>query len=171
MHIRQQTGVTMIELMIVIVIAAILAGLAAPSFNRFINDTRQSSTMSQLTSDLNRARGEAIKRNRRVLVCARASDTACGNDWDNGWLVCHDSDTDDDCDAGTADIPNPIVVHPPLNEHLTLSGGGADFVRFNPNGTQGGAGAATVSFTLSGDWGGAQDSTTNIAVTGNISKP
>jgi type IV fimbrial biogenesis protein FimT len=70
---QQQTGLTMVELMIVVTITAILAGLAAPAFIELINNTRMTSTMSQLTSDLNRARSEAIKRNRRMLVCVRGT--------------------------------------------------------------------------------------------------
>jgi len=168
MRIRQQTGVTMIELLIVLVIAGILAGLAAPSFSRFINDTRQTSAMTQLTGDLNRARSEAIKRNQRMLVCARDDNTSCGTDWNNGWLVCYDADNDDDCDVGDSTNPNPIGIHQALNANLTLTGS-ADFIRFNPNGTQGAGGAATL--TLAGNWDGAQDKIASIAATGNISRP
>src|SRR3989338_3593085 len=83
---RQQAGVTMIELMIVIAIAAILASIAAPSFSDFINNTRLTSTMSQLTSDLNRARSEAINLTSWLLVCVRSINPACGagTDWANG---------------------------------------------------------------------------------------
>lgn len=164
---QRQTGVTMMELMIVVAIAAILATIAAPSFSDFINRTRQTSTMTQLTSDLNRARSEAIKRNRRVLVCVRSTDTACGTgtNWQNGWLVCYDENQDGACDTGTSENPNPIVVHPALNTHLTLTGAS---LYFNPSGTQGAGGA--TSLTLAGDWTGAVNNVATIAATGNISK-
>lgn len=171
MQSKRQAGVTMIELMIVIVIASILAAVAAPSFSRFINDTRQTSTMSQLTGDLNRARSEAIKRNARVLVCVRnAAGADCGSstDWRNGWLVCSDANEDGSCDATTAANPNPIVVHQALNAHLTLTGSAAS-ITFNPNGTQGAGGAATL--TLGGDWSGVQAKVASIAATGYISRP
>lgn len=159
----------MIELMIVLTIAAILAMVAAPSFADFINNTRQSSTMSQLTSDLNRARNEAIKRNSWVMVCARNSagtDCGTGTNWQNGWLVCYDKDTDNSCDTDDlANNPNPLVIRQAFNANLTLIGSAA-FVRFNPNGTQGTGGAATL--TLSGSWAGAQSKVANIAATGNI---
>lgn len=168
---RQQAGVTMIELMIVIAIAAILASIAAPSFSDFINSTRLTSTMSQLTSDLNRARSEAIKRNSWVLVCVRGSNTACGagTDWANGWLVCQDSSDDgtNNCDAGTAANPNPITVHQAINANFILTGS-AGSIRFNPSGTQGAGGAATL--TLAGNWAGAVNNVATIAATGSISK-
>ena len=165
---QRQTGVTMIELMIVVAIAASMAAIAAPSFSDFINNTRLTSTMTQLTGDLNRARSEAIKRNSWVLVCARSTNTACGANWANGWLVCQDSEPNGACDAGTAANPNPITVHQPLNANLTLAGSAAS-VRFNPSGTQGTVGAATL--TLNGTWVGAQAKVASIAATGNISRP
>lgn len=167
---QRQTGVTMIELLIALSIAAILAALAAPSFTSFINNTRQTSAMSQLISDLNRARSEAIKRNQRVLICIRnnaGTDCGTGNDWHNGWLVCHDTDQDNACDPTTTTDPNPIVVRQALHSTLTLSG--SALVRFNANGTQGSAGTATL--TLNGTWAGAPNKIINIAATGNISKP
>jgi type IV fimbrial biogenesis protein FimT len=169
---KTQTGLTMVELMIVVTIAAILASIAVPSFSDLINNTRMSSTMSQLTSDLNRARSEAIKRNRRVLVCVRSTNTACNiiTDWQNGWLVCYDEDQDGACDATSATNPNPIVVHQALNASLTLTGSSA-LIRFNPNGTQGLVGAAVVeTLTLAFNPPSATNSIATIALTGNISK-
>ncbi|MDD2914476.1 MAG: GspH/FimT family pseudopilin [Gallionella sp.] len=166
---QRQTGLTMIELMIVVTIAAILAGIAAPSFSDLINNTRQASAMSQLTNDLNRARSEAIKRNRRVLICVRGTDTACGTgtNWQNGWLVCYDEDQNGTCDATSTTNPNPIVVHRAINSRLTLTGSAAT-IYFNPSGTQGAGGAATL--TLAGNWGGAVTNVATIAATGNTSR-
>lgn len=160
---RKQAGVTMIELLIALTIAAILAAMAAPSFNDFITNTRLTSTMSQLTSDLNRARSEAIKRNQRVLVCIRngtGTDCGTGANWQNGWLVCYDTDQNNACDPTSTSNPNPIVVHPAIHTNFTLTGSAA-FIRFNPNGT-GGPGSLTLV-------SGTKSRTANIVVTGNIS--
>ncbi|MBI4937837.1 MAG: GspH/FimT family pseudopilin [Nitrosomonadales bacterium] len=167
---RRNAGFTTIELLVVLVIAAILAAIAGPSFMDFINNTRMTSAMSQLTGDLNLARSEAIKRNMRVLVCVRnaaGADCGTGTDWRNGWLVCYDGDQDGSCDAATADAPNPLVVRQALNASMALTAN-ANLIRFNPSGTQGAGGAATL--TLAGTWAGAQLSIASIAATGNISR-
>jgi type IV fimbrial biogenesis protein FimT len=164
---QKQTGVTLIELIIVLVIAGILATMAAPSFSDLINKTRQNSAMSQLSGDLNRARGEAIKRNQRVLLCIRSTDTVCDNsitNWANGWLVCYDENQDGVCDTATATNANPIVVRSALSSTLVLIG--TSPVRFNPSGTAGGA----STLTLGGTWSGAVSSVASIAATGNVTK-
>jgi len=169
-NLGHQAGFTLAELMVVVAIAGILAALAGPSFSGLINTTRQNSALTLITGDLNRARGEAIKRNQRVLVCVRDTDAACGNglDWRNGWLVCYDEDQNGACDATTAANPNPITVRAPINTNLTLVGNAAT-IRFNPSGTQG-AGGAVATLTLGGTWSGATAITANIAATGNITK-
>jgi type IV fimbrial biogenesis protein FimT len=168
---KQQTGLTMIEILVVLAIAAILAAVATPSLSTMIQRMRQSSTMSQLATDVNRARVEAIKRNIRVLVCMRSTDSLCGasTSWNNGWLVCSDADGDGQCDANSAINPNPIVVRKAINTNLNLLGS-ASFIRFNPNGTQGAAGAGQVNLTLGGNWTGSASSVANISPTGNLSK-
>jgi type IV fimbrial biogenesis protein FimT len=167
-QVSNQTGFTLIELMVVVSIMTILALMAMPSFGDFINRTKQSAVVSQLGVDLNRARSEAIKRNSRMLVCLRNNDTTCataGTDWNNGWLVCADADADNACDAGTADLPNPLVVHQAVDAGLSVVG--TDTVlRFNPNGTS----SAVATLTVGASWAGAIPKIINIAVTGNVSR-
>ena len=177
-----QAGVTMVELLIVVSIAGVMAAIAAPSFRDFIYSTRLTSTMSQLTSDLTRARSEAIKRNARVLFCKR-SGTGCVNGTHyetSGWVVCYDQDMNDVCDTSTTDNPNPIVVHDaPTSMTLRLSRSDASTVpiHFNADGRQGAGIPVTLTLTLVNPDGTAlsgssyaTSSVATISVTGNISK-
>ncbi|OGB84465.1 MAG: hypothetical protein A2535_05570 [Burkholderiales bacterium RIFOXYD2_FULL_59_8] len=158
--------------MVVVSIGAILAAIAVPSLRDTLNDFRQKSAHSLLVSDLTQARGEAIKRNVRLLVCVRnAAGDACvsGTNWQAGWLVCLDADADGACDTATAALPNPIIVRPALDAVLTLTGP-ATPLRFNANSSQGATGSTAVTFTLAGTWSGAVSRVITVAPTGNISK-
>lgn len=155
-------GFTMVELLIVLVVMGILSAIALPAFTDFTNSARRSSAISLLVGDLNQARAEAIKRNRRALVCVRnTAGTACGTgtNWQNGWLVCADEDSDNDC--ATADI---IKTQPALDSRLTLTGTAA-VIRFNASGS-----AVTGTLTLNGTWTGATQRVITIAATGRISQ-
>jgi len=166
-----QTGVTLMEMLVVVAIAAILATIAGPSFGDFVNNTRLSTTMTQLASDLNRARVEAIKRNSWMLVCvsnAAGTDCGTGTNWQNGWVVCRDSEPDGSCDASTTDDPNPITVQQAVNTRFTLTGSAAA-IRFNPNGTQGTGGVATLTLCCKSH-ATPTTSVASIAATGHISR-
>ncbi len=170
-------GFTLIELLIVIAIGAILATIAAPSLRDTLNNMQQSSALGLVISDLNQARGEAIKRNLRVLMCVRnaaGTDCSAGTDWRVGWLVCGESAVANQCALSTADNPNPVIVRPALATNLTFGATDAvpaaiAVIRFNPNSSQGaGGGAATL--TLAGTWSGATARTVVVQGSGNISK-
>ena len=79
---QDQLGFTAIELMVVIAIVAILATLAAPSFNPLIERWRVRSASEDLTSTLYFARSEAIKRGGGVTIDATGG-------WNLGWKVTH----------------------------------------------------------------------------------
>lgn len=80
-YLRPQDGFTLVELMITILVAAILATAAFPSFKELITNQRIKSTSFDLMSTLNLARSEAIKRNAQVTIAP------ANNDWTQGWTV------------------------------------------------------------------------------------
>jgi len=181
---RRDAGVTMIELLIVVLIGAVLAVIAAPSLQSVLRSTRQNSAMGELLSDLNFARGEAIKRNSRVLLCARDSaGTNCETsspDWTRGWVVCIEGAAAQQCAASTEARPNPILVHPPLDASLSLSATNPSsasvfVIRFSADSSQTtetveGTRDGAIAIQMLGNWDGAVARTLQVAASGNVSR-
>jgi type IV fimbrial biogenesis protein FimT len=78
MHAR---GFTLIELMVVLSIAAIVLAIGVPNLSFLIGSMNARSASFDLIADLALARSEAIKRNQPVTV------TAVGGSWASGWRV------------------------------------------------------------------------------------
>jgi type IV fimbrial biogenesis protein FimT len=78
----RQGGFTAIELMVTVAVVAILAALAAPSFQQLIATQRIKSVASALTESLWVARSEALKRNDNVAFnFTNAGDNSVVGDW------------------------------------------------------------------------------------------
>lgn len=163
---NHHAGFTLPELLVTLAVAAILFGMAAPSFADFIRQHRMSTTTSRLVGDLGLARSEAIKRNAGMLVCPRnASGTACatGTNWSGGWLVCIDVDADGSCDTSTSSAPNPVKLSSPVDASLLLAGPSGG-MRFRPDGSL----AATATLSLTGTWSGSPTGTVQVATSGTL---
>lgn len=100
-------GFTLLELMLVITIAAILSGIGVPSFSRFIAEQRTIAAASDIQMALWRVRSEAIRL--RADIALVPSDAQAG--WESGW-VAMDPTTDG----------HELIRHGPL-VGVTLAGG------------------------------------------------
>jgi prepilin-type N-terminal cleavage/methylation domain-containing protein len=65
---RGSAGVTLIELIIVLVIIGILIGLAAPAMGAMVNRNRLDGAVAQFTTDVAYARMVAVRTNRQVEI-------------------------------------------------------------------------------------------------------
>lgn len=93
----KQTGFTIIELLITIVIAGIVMTIGIPSFTGSIRSSRLTSNINELVTALNLARSEAVKRNQPVSVIKT------GTEWEDGWDVITDLDEDGVLDVADND--------------------------------------------------------------------
>jgi type IV fimbrial biogenesis protein FimT len=85
---RDDSGFTLVELMVTIAVLAILLAIGIPAFASLIASNRLTSATNELIASLQTARTEALRRNVRVTVCPAAPGaTACSGDWRDGWIA------------------------------------------------------------------------------------
>jgi len=87
-------GFTLLELMLVVAIAGVLASIAVPSFSKMIERNRLKEAAESLKSDLMFARTEAIKQSQDIIV---NRDTSA---WCYGLNIAKDLDADGEVDDG-----------------------------------------------------------------------
>lgn len=82
-------GFTLIELMVTVAVLAILLALAAPSFLDMSLSSRLTAISNSLTTSIQLARSEAIKRNQTITLCASSDGEECDadTDWSVGWVM------------------------------------------------------------------------------------
>lgn len=70
----KQRGFTLIELMVIIALVAIMAGIAVPSFTQFVRNNRVTTQADEIHRFLQYARGEAVVRRREQMVTVTLQD-------------------------------------------------------------------------------------------------
>lgn len=138
-------GFTLIELMVTLAVAAVLAGLAAPSIKDFIVRSRMTNIGNEFTSGVLRARNEAINRNTCVTLCKSTSaggaapvcDTA-GDDWQVGWIAFLNPSCNSAANAPADAIDLFLTRVSAGNDfYLTSQSNGLRRMMFNPRGAPG----------------------------------
>ena len=147
---KKNTGFTLLEAIITVSIAAILASIALPNLQSFVASSRMENGMGRFHMALAYARSEAIKRGFDVSICvSNANQTACDtsrNDYAKGWLIFTDYDgngvydnsvTADTTGDGIADSAETILqVSPALDKKISITNAGVfeDAITYKPTG-------------------------------------
>ena len=131
-------GFTLIEMMMVLAIAAVMITVAVPSFRTFTQNAKLTKQVNLLAASISTARGEAAKRGQRVVVCQTADVTDLDNvcegtagTWSSGWIIFSDADNDESIDVGTDVVVGSYQTEPGVT---LLTDAGASLV-FNSDGS------------------------------------
>jgi prepilin-type N-terminal cleavage/methylation domain-containing protein len=86
----RQHGLTIVELVVTLAIAAVLVGIGAPSFLGTINSYRVMTEASAIVGDLQYARSVAIQQGADVQMCMSTNLATCSTSatsWKTGYIV------------------------------------------------------------------------------------
>jgi type IV fimbrial biogenesis protein FimT len=138
--VHRQRGVTLFELVIVMLIIAILAGIGIPTYQYVTTSSRMSAELNALLGDLQYARSEAVRQGQAVSVCIADQTTtpyscAAGGseNWDHGWLVFSDVGGTKNYDSGAGDQV-PRVQNAFSSGDTFTDADGVNAVSFNRDG-------------------------------------
>ena len=123
-----QAGFTLIELMVVVAMVAIIAGLATPSWNTMIVNNRIRAAVNDWTQSFYFARSEAIRQNVAVTICASSDGSNCtASGYEAGWII----------KTGLPNVTGSTILQDTLplqRATLTPSSNAARAITFLPNG-------------------------------------
>ena len=120
-----QRGMGLIPLLLTLLIVAVTARFASPTYSALTEHQRRQVTAEQLASSLRNARTEALVRQQYVVI------HALGEDWSRGWRVILDLSG-----RGHLDKNNPVLGETQGNIRIPIAGNTPvkHYVRFNPLG-------------------------------------
>lgn len=129
-----QSGATLLELMLVLAISAILLTIGIPSFVSASANSSVTSATNAMVASLHLARSEAIKRGSRAVVCPSPNGAACAGSggWEQGWVVFNDANNNAALDTGEAVILTQGSMPPGYRMTGQLSS--SSYISYTPSG-------------------------------------
>jgi type IV fimbrial biogenesis protein FimT len=139
--VNRSNGVTLIELVIVLAIASIVALIGAPSLSKIVKDSRLRLAANSLQNSFALARSTSVARSSNVTICKSSDGTTCATsgDWSQGWMIFEDTGTiGDSSDDTTTDTDGDqrVRVQQAFDTTVSMTGssGLTNFVSFDASG-------------------------------------
>jgi type IV fimbrial biogenesis protein FimT len=129
-------GITLVEMLVVLVIVAIVAMQVTPSFTRLLSASDRHSEISDLITLINLARNTAIYEQTTVTLCPVDADSRCSRDWKLPLVAFRDPQR-----TKTVAMPSQIIWQRQINHIGTIRGatGIHTYFQFNSSGLAYGA--------------------------------
>lgn len=150
-------GFTLVELIVTLAVAIIVAATAVPALTDFIRENRMITALTHFRGQLMLSRSLAIRTGTDVVICKRDSAGRCTGKagWEQGWMIfsdvdgnrqCQDTDADGLCDGDGGELFTVAGATPKgLSIAATGNPGRKGYVRFRPIGDASGF-LSTFSF-------------------------
>jgi len=125
-----QSGISLVELMVIVSIIALTLTLGIPSFSGSRAKMQRTQALQDLTDSFALARSEATRRGVAVRVCASDDGATCTAanppPWDHGWIAFTDVNQDGSLSAGADELIHARQFSAPaftLTPDITLANG------------------------------------------------
>lgn len=128
---KSNSGVTLIELMLALAVAAVIMSVSMPSLHDLMQRQRISAAANELVASLNLARQNAVFQREITLMCPSTNGAICSGDnrWDHGWIVFRDPDRNRTPEAAT-----DILRIAGRVKGINMDSAGRTLVRYRPSG-------------------------------------
>lgn len=117
-----QTGFTLYELLITMLIVGVILTVGIPNMREFNQNGRMTSTANDFHASFHLARSEASRAKTNVTICASADSMSaaptCGGTWDQGYIVFVDTDGN----IATGGVNESVLrAHPAIADGVSLA--------------------------------------------------
>lgn len=126
---KQQKGMTLIELMISVSIVAIILAFVTPSAESILIKNRMVAEINETSSMIQYARHYAIDEQAQVIVCPSTDHSACSTNWNAPKIVFIDDDNN-----GSRGNDEPLLVTIAATSDTSLMTNTSDIIIFSETG-------------------------------------
>jgi len=128
-NVKQQKGVTLIELMITVSIVAIILAFVGPSIQSILIKNRIVAEINETSSLIQYARHHAIDEQAQVVVCPSTDYSVCSTDWNDPKIVFIDDD-----DNAIRGATEELLVTIGATSEASLMTNTTDIIKFTETG-------------------------------------